>query len=89
MDAGSTGSFVGVLGAVISLSAFWFAWKMTRDKPTGRVAAMIGALSVSLLAAGVVYAFNRGLSGSPSAHRIKPVRADQISNPDGPIAVET
>jgi len=65
MSGGSLGTVIGVIGAVIALLAFWFAWAMTRNKPTGRVAAMIGALSVSLLAAGVVYAFNRGLSGQP------------------------
>jgi hypothetical protein len=65
MSGGSLGTVIGVIGAVVALAAFWFAWTMTRNKPTGRVAAMIGALSVSLLAAGVVYAFNRGLSGQP------------------------
>ena len=61
MNVGLTGAMIGFLGAAISLAAFFFAWKMTKGKPTARVAAMIGAVSVSLLTAAVTREFMREL----------------------------
>ena len=61
MNVGLTGVLIGFLGVAVSLVAFWFAWKMTKGKPTARVAAMIGAVSVSLLTAAVTREFIREL----------------------------
>jgi len=64
VNANTIISFFAVAAA---LAAFWFAWKFTEGKPTGRTAAMIGAAAFSLLAAAVVYGFtNSGFSGRPT-----------------------
>jgi uncharacterized membrane protein len=60
-------TIIGLLAVAASLAAFWFAWKLTEGKPTGRIAAMIGAVALSLLAVAVVYGFtNSGFSGRPT-----------------------
>ena len=63
MISGFTGALIGVLGVAICLGAFYFALRMTRDKPTARIAALIGAVSLTLLTTFVVYNLNRSLSG--------------------------
>jgi hypothetical protein len=60
-------TIIGLLAVAASLTAFWAAWKFTEGKPTGRIAAMIGAAALSLLAAFVVFGFsNSGFSGRPT-----------------------
>jgi uncharacterized membrane protein len=72
MNVGLTGVVIGFLGVAISLTAFWFAWRMTKDKPTARIAAMIGEVSLSLLTAAVVYELNRGLGGQAARSMDQP-----------------
>ena len=62
MEVGSTGAIMIALGVVVVLVALGFALRMTRDKPTARIAAMVGVVSVSLLTAAVVYGITRGLA---------------------------
>ena len=63
MNVGLAGVLISLIGMVVVLAAFWFAFRMTKHKPTARIAAMIGAVSLSLLTAAVVYQFNQALSG--------------------------
>lgn len=55
-----------VIGLVIGLVAFYFAVSMTRGRPIGRIAALIAAVSVSILAGAIVYALTRGVGGEPA-----------------------
>ena len=61
MNLSLTSVMIGFLGLAVSLAAFFLAWKMTQGKPTARVAALIGAVSVSLLTAAVTREFMREL----------------------------
>ena len=63
MNMGFTGTLISIVGMLVCLATFFFAFRMTRDKPTGRVAALIGAVSLSLLTTFVVYNLNRSLEG--------------------------
>ncbi len=74
MNVGLTGALIGFLGVAVSLAAFWFAWKMTKGKPTARVAAMIGAVSVSLLTAAVTREFIRELDKQAVRSTDQPTR---------------
>lgn len=72
MNMSLTGALISFLGVAVSLAAFGFAFRMTRDKPTARIAAVIGAVSVSLLTAAVVYTFNRDLGGQAARSTDQP-----------------
>lgn len=66
MNMNLPGVMIAIAGLAVCLMVWWFAFSMTQGKPTGRVAAIIGAMSLTILTAVVVYNLNRAAKGQPT-----------------------